>query len=159
MICGTSRLGACDMGLTIKVYTNGMGALKDRLSHASTRAEHAVAVQAAEDTAPYVPMRSGSLRQRTRVVGNQIIYPGPYSRYLYYGKYMIDPQTGRGPFHFFDEDGNEHIKYRKGARLVPTERNLKFWHPGTRSHWFDYSKSKNLAKWLLTAERVIKRGI
>lgn len=147
------------MGLTFKVYTNGMDALKDRLSHASTRAEREVAKQAAKDTAPYVPMRTGSLRQRTQVRGNQIIYPGPYARYLYYGKYMIDPQTGRGPFKVKDENGNEHIKYRKGAKLVTTERNLKYWHPGTRSHWFDYSKSKNLDKWLRTAERVIKRGL
>lgn len=146
------------MGLTFKVYTTGLSALGARLAHASTKAEHTVAIQAKKDTEPYVPMRTGSLRQRTRVSGNQIIYPGPYARYLYYGKYMADEKTGKGPYHFFDEEGNEYIKYRKGARLVPTERSLKFWSPGTRSHWFDYSKSKNIKKWLRTAERVIKRG-
>lgn len=147
------------MGLVFKMHVDGMDALKERLLHAGTRAEHIVATQAAKDTAPFVPMRTGSLRQRTRVVGNQIVYPGPYARYLYYGKYMVDGQTGKGPAHFVDEKGNEHIKYRKGARLVPTSRDLVFHTGGTRSHWFDYSKSKNLEKWLRTAERVIKRGI
>lgn len=147
------------MGLVFKVYNTGLEALKARVTNSGTRVEHAVAVQAAADTEKYVPMRTGSLRQRTRVVGNQIIYPGPYARYLYYGKYMIDPQTGRGPFHIFDENGNEHIKYRKGAKLVPTERNLKFWHPDTRSHWFEYSKIQNLEKWLQTAAKEMKHGL
>lgn len=147
------------MGLTFKVHTSGLEALKARATNAGTRAEHTVAVQAAADTEKYVPMRTGSLRQRTQVKGNQIIYPGPYARRNYYGKHMVDSQTGKGPAHFFDAKGNEHIKYRKGARLVPTERNLKFWHPGTRSHWFEYSKGQNLQKWQEVAERAVKREL
>lgn len=147
------------MGLVFKVYDTGLAALKARIANSGTRVEHDVAGQVAEDTEKYVPMRNGSLRQRTRVVGNQIIYPGPYARYLYYGKYMIDPKTGRGPFKVKDENGNEHIKYRKDAHLVPTERDLKFWHPGTRSHWFEYSKIQNLGKWLQTAAKAVKHGL
>lgn len=147
------------MGLVIKVYNTGLKALIARLINAGTKAEHTVAVQAAKDTEKYVPMRTGSQRQRTRVKGNQIIYPGPYARYLYYGKYMVDAQTGKGPMHFFDKKGNEHIKYRKGSHLVPTERNLVYHEPGTRSHWFEYSKSQNLEKWLRVAEKAVKDGL
>lgn len=147
------------MGLSIKVYTSSLPALKARLEKGCTRAEHIVALQAAKDTAKYVPMRTGSLRQRTRVVGNQIIYPGPYARYLYYGKYMVDAKTGKGPMHFTDDKGNEHIKYRKGSHLIPTQRDLVFHEPGTRSHWFEYSKTQNLEKWLRVAERAVKRDL
>ena len=136
------------MGLRFTVHTSGMKALAGRLAGACTKAEHAVAVQAEKDTQPYVPMRTGSLRQRTRVVGNQIIYPGPYARYLYYGKLYVDPLTG-SPY------------ARKGVTKVPAspERDLKFWHPGTRSHWFEASKTRNLGKWLRIAEKAVKHGL
>lgn len=147
------------MGLIVKVYNTRLDALKARLANAGTRAEHTVAAQAAADTKKYVPKKTGSLRQRTRVRGNQIIYPGPYARYLYYGKYMVDAKTGKGPMHFTDDKGNEHIKYRKGSHLIPTQRDLVFHEPGTRSHWFEYSKTQNLEKWLRVAERAVKRDL
>lgn len=147
------------MGLKFTVYTEGLGTLRGRFSLGCTRAEHILALQAAKDTEQYVPMRTGSLRQRTRVSGNQIVYPGPYARYLYYGKYMADAETGAGPAHFFDKNGNEHIKYRKGAALKPTERDLVFHTPGTRSHWFDYSKAKNIERWKRVVSGAVKDEI
>lgn len=146
------------MGLVFKMYTDGVSAALARLRDSGTRTEHKLAEQIALDTEKYVPMRDGSLRDRTQVRGNRIIYPGPYARYLYFGKYMVDSKTGKGPAHFFDRNNNEHIKYRKGAKLVPTSRDLRFWHPGTRSHWFDYSKTQNLSKWLRMAERWMMNG-
>lgn len=146
-------------GLKIRMHTDGLDTLKYRLKLGCTKAEHAVAVQAAGDTEKYVPMLTGSLRQRTLVAGNEIIYPGPYARYLYYGKYMVDSQTGKGPAHYIDSKGNEHIKYRKGAHLVPTERDLIFHSPGTRSHWFDYSESQNAEEWKKTAMEAIKNEL
>lgn len=80
--------------LTFKVQTNLSEALAAAIGKAATRAEHIVAVQAAKDTSPYVPFLTGSLDERTRVSGNTIIYPGPYARYLYYGKVMVNPETG-----------------------------------------------------------------
>lgn len=138
------------------VHTEGLDDLKYRLSLGCSKAAHAVAMRAAKDTEKYVPMRTGSLRQRTLVAGNEIVYPGPYARYLYYGKYMVDASTGKGPMHYIDAKGNEHIKYRKGAHLVPTERDLVFHSPNTRSHWFEYSKSQNLEKWKETAAKAVK---
>lgn len=80
--------------LTFKVQTDLSEALAAAIGKAATRAEHIVAVQAAKDTSPYVPFLTGSLDERTRVSGNTIIYPGPYARYLYYGKVMVNPETG-----------------------------------------------------------------
>lgn len=132
------------MGLSIKVYTSSLPALKARLEKGCTRAEHIVALQAAKDTAKYVPMRTGSLRQRTRVVGNQIIYPGPYARYLYCGKLYVDPETS-SPF------------ARKGVTKVPATpaRDLVFHTPGTRSHWFEYSAQQNMEKWARVAAKAV----
>lgn len=136
------------MALKFTVHTSGFDAIMDQLSGACTKAEHIVAEQAAKDTEPFVPMRTGSLRQRTRVVGNQIVYPGPYARYLYYGKLMVDPGTG-SPY------------ARKGVTkvLASPERNLKFWHPGTRSHWFEVSKNRNIKKWLRVADKAVKHEL
>lgn len=136
------------MALKFTVYTDGWDEIKEAIARSCTKAEHIVAEQIAKDTEPFVPMREGSLRQRTRVVGNQIIYPGPYARYLYYGKLMVDPET-KSPY------------ARKGVTkaLASPERDLKFWHPGTRSHWFEASKNQNLKKWLRVADKAVKHEL
>lgn len=108
------------------------------------KAEHAVAVQAEKDTRPFVPARTLSLANRTIVDKNLIIYPGPYSRYLYYGKLMVDPDTGSA-------------FAQKGAVKVLTDKNLVFSksvHPQAQAHWFEASKAQNLEKWL----RVYKKA-
>lgn len=102
------------------------------------RAEHAVAVQMEKDTRPFVPALTGSLMNRTRVDGNVVIYPGPYARFLYYGKVMVDPDTG-SPF------------AQKGAVKVLTDKDLVFnrsVNPQAQSHWFEASKAQNLEKWV-----------
>lgn len=111
------------------------------------RAEHAVAVQMEKDTRPFVPALTGSLMNRTRVDGNTIIYPGPYARFLYYGKVMVDPDTG-SPF------------AQKGAVKVVTDRNLVFnrsVNPQAQAHWFEASKAQNLEKWLRVYKKARKK--
>lgn len=110
-----------------------------------TRAERIVAEQVKKDTAPYVPWRTGSLTDRTRVEGNQIIYPGPYARFLYYGKVMVDPNTGS-------------TWAPRGGTKVVTDRNLVFttdFHPQAQAHWFEASKAQNEEKWLRVAQRAV----
>lgn len=112
------------------------------------KAEHAVAVQAQKDTEPYAPARTGSMSQRTRVIGNQIVYPGPYARYLYYGKLMVDPETGSA-------------YARKGTTKVLTDKNLVFttaMHQNAQSHWFEASKAENLEKWARVARKAMGDG-
>lgn len=117
------------------------------LRNASDKAQHAVAIQAQKDTSPYVPALTGSLDQRTRVDENQIIYPGPYARYLYYGKLMVDPTTGSS-------------YAPKGATKVLTDKNLVFnkaMHSQAQDHWFEASKAENMDKWLRVAGKAVKR--
>lgn len=135
------------MALKFTVHTEGMDALEYIIAQACTKAEHAVAEQVEKDTQPFVPALTGSLTQRTRVDGSAVIYPGPYARFLYYGKVMVDPNTGS-------------TYAPKGGTKVVTDRNLVFnkaMHPQAQAHWFEASKAQNLDKWVRVADKAVKK--
>lgn len=132
--------------LTFNVHTEGLDNLPKRLATSSEKAEHIVAVQVKKDTSPYVPALTGDLNRRTRVDGSKVIYPGPQSRYLYYGKLMVDPETGSS-------------YAKKGTTKVLTDKNLVFskaMHAQAQSHWFEVSKAENLEKWVRAADKAVK---
>nr|DAU55937.1 MAG TPA: Minor capsid protein [Caudoviricetes sp.] len=133
--------------LKFSVHTEGLDAIKDKLTEGCTKAEHTVALQVRKDTSPYVPMLTGSLDKRTRVEGAEVIYPGPYARYLYFGKLMVDPATGSS-------------YAPKGTTKVLTDKNLVFntaSHAQAQAHWFEASKAENLEKWVRVADKAVKR--
>lgn len=135
--------------LRFDVRSRGIDESRQRLANASPLARHAVAIQMAKDTEPFVPARTKSLSNRTQVDGDIIIYPGPYARFLYYGKLMIDPNTG-SPW------------AQQGATKVidPRGRNLnisKAVHSKAQSHWFEASKAINRKKWVRVAGRAVMR--
>lgn len=135
------------MGIKISVHTDGFDAVKEAIAKACTRAEHVLAEQIEKDTQPFVPMLTGSLTQRTRVDGSAVIYPGPYARFLHYGKVMVDPNTGS-------------TYAPKGGTKVVTDRNLVFnkaMHPQAQAHWFEASKAQNLDKWVRVADKAVKK--
>lgn len=135
------------MSLKFSVDVSGMDAVKEAIAGACSRAEHALAQQVMKDTTPFVPALTGSLTQRTRVIGNVVIYPGPYARFLYNGKLMVDPATGSA-------------YAPKGGHKVVTDRDLVFtktMHPQAQAHWFDASKAQNLEKWVRVAEKAVKK--
>jgi len=135
------------VGVTFSMHFDGMKSIRDKLADNCTRAESIVGQQVMKDTAPFVPALTGSLTIRTRLDGNKIIYPGPYARFLYYGKVMVDPQTGS-------------TYAPKGGTKVVTDRNLVFskaMHPQAQSHWFEASKAQNLDKWLRAAEKAVEK--
>lgn len=136
------------MALKFSVHTDGMDAVKEAVAKGCSRAEHAVAVQVKKDTEPFVPMLNGVLRGQTKVVGNLIIYKGPYARYLYYGKLYVDPLTGSS-------------YARENVTKVPAvpETDLIFHRTGTCSHWFEASKAQNIEKWVRVAEKAVKRDL
>lgn len=143
--------------LKISVNTSGMASLDQKLKTEANRAEKILAAQAMKDTEKYVPALTGSLSMRTHLDGSTIVYPGPYARYLYYGKRMVDSKTGKGPF-FIPGVG---YRFRKGATLQPTNDDLHFnrsMHPQATSHWFEVSKANNLEKWVRVAGRAIENA-
>ncbi len=147
------------MALKFTVDTQGMTEIKAQLAQACSRAEHVLAAQVKKDTQPFVPALTGSLTDNTRVIGNIVVYPGPYARYLYYGKVMVD-ENGNGPKHFVGKGGNEQIKFPKGAKLHATDRDLVFTrtvHPQAQAHWFEASKAQNLQKWMRVAKKAVTK--
>lgn len=135
------------MAVTFAMHFGGMEAIKDKLAESCTRAESIVGQQVIKDTAPFVPALTGSLTIRTRLDGNKIIYPGPYAQFLYYGKVMVDPQTGS-------------TFAPKGGTKVLTNRDLVFskaMHPQAQSHWFEASKAQNMEKWVRVADKAVKK--
>ena len=133
--------------MKFSVKTDISGRLASVLANNADKAGRAVADQIQKDTSPYVPYLTGSLDNRTRVEGNTVIYPGPYARFLYYGKVMIDPETGS-------------TWAKRGNTKVVTDRNLVFtkdFHPEAQDHWFEASKAQNLDKWLRVAEKAVKK--
>lgn len=131
------------------VHTSGIDSLPDKIRKSSDKAEHIVAIQVKKDTSPYVPALTGDLDRRTRVDGPNVIYPGPQSRYLYYGKLMVDPATGSS-------------YAPKGATKVLTDKDLVFnkaMHTQAQSHWFEASKAENLEKWVRVADKAVKREL
>lgn len=133
--------------LRISVSEDFTEILRQKLEKAGPRAAHAVAVQIAKDTEPYVPALTKSLANRTRVVENTVVYPGPYARFLYYGKVMIDPVT-------------KSAWARKGATKVVTGKDLNISqsvHSQAQDHWFEASKAQNIEKWVQVAGKAVEK--
>ena len=135
--------------LKISMKDNFSAGLMKKLQEAGPRAAHAVAVQVEKDTEPFVPALTKSLVDRTQVVDGAVIYPGPYARFLYHGKLMIDPDTGSA-------------WAPKGATKVVTDKDLdikKDVHSQAQSEWFEASKAQNMKKWERVSGRAIDREL
>ena len=76
----------------------------------------------------YMPFRSGALATKLKFVKSptEIEVIGPYARVMYYGKVMVDPQTGKAGF--LTPNG---WRSRKGVPKVVSSRD------------YDYDKTKN----------------
>lgn len=83
--------------------------------------------------------------------GRVVAAAGPYGRFLYEGKKMVDSATGKGP-RPIEISPNEIIyRFRKGAQLVPTTEKLKYGkkpHPDVTDHWFDAAKAADGEDWV-----------
>lgn len=81
-------------------------------------------------TDPYVPKDTGHLKNTSRIVPSkgQLIYPGPYARYQYYGKVM-------GPNIPIMQDGMLEGFFSKAPKKL-TNKKLKYaGAPMRGSHW------------------------
>ena len=111
------------------------------------RANEALANEALKDTDKFVPKLTGTLSGGARVDGESIVYPGPYARYLYHGKLMVDPKTGSS-------------YARKGSTKTLTGKsiNVAKSNPMAQPEWFEVSKSMNLEKWKRVFAKAVTRG-
>lgn len=130
--------------ISVRSNLSGIGPM---IQKAGKKSANIVAIQVQKDTSPYVPALTGSLDQRTFVDENEVIYPGPYARFLYYGKVMVDPATGS-------------TYAPKGGTKVVTDKDLVFnkaMHSQAQAFWFEASKAENLDKWIRVAGKAVKR--
>lgn len=96
-------------------------------------------------TKKYIPQRDGMMidttnTQNEALKGSGKVYAGygPYVRYLYMGKVMVDPETG-SPW------------ARPGAKKVVTDRDIQFSkepNPFATDHWFDDAKDEFFDTWV-----------
>lgn len=127
------------------------------LTGRAKKLENALAWQILKDTDEFVPALTGSFAIISHVIGNVIVYPGPYARYLWHGKAMVNAATGKGP-RYIPEVG---WRWPKGAILKPTSRPLKFntsVHAKAQSHWMDASRAKNMKKWERMGAKIYADG-
>ena len=89
-----------------------------------------------------MPLKTSSLQQRSYVAegGRQVVFPGPYARYLYMGKVMVDPETG-SPW------------ARKGTVKVVTDRDLRL-ATGV-PHWAEVAQNEHGKEWADGCKRII----
>lgn len=69
-----------------------------------------------------------------------MVFPGPYGRFQYGGKVMVDAVTG-SPW------------ARPGAKKIVTDRPLKYSRPEATDHWFDAAKAQHGETWIAEVKR------
>ena len=128
------------MKVTFKTKVEGLSDIDRKLAAMANKQEIWLANEVLKDTVNYVPASGaqGGMYAQAHTEGSLVIYPGPYARYLYYGKVM------RGPKH--------------GPKYA-TDKNLNIsrdHHPNAQSYWFEASKAQNLDKWLRGVKKLAK---
>ena len=133
----------------------------DRFSEQFQRAQWFLSNQVLHDCRPFMPFQTGSLSQRSYADENRVVFPGPYARYLYMGKVMVDSVTGKGPRKIPDGAGGYVLRFMKGATLVPTSRRLNYStqsNPGATDHWFDAAKAQHGEEWIARVKEIAGGG-
>lgn len=96
---------------------------------------------------PYVPKRDGVLIRSATISTNlgsgEVKYRTPYARYQYYGKLMVDPETGSS-------------WARAGVTKVLTNRDLGHAESPRGAFWFEMMKEKHKLDILKGAKKIVK---
>lgn len=127
------------------------GKCKKKYDGYNKQARKVLKNEVVKDTDKFVPMRVGTLKNSAiKSINNNsdnIIYKGPYARFLYYGHVMVGIRTNR-PW------------AKKGETKVVAnpKRALMFGgvHPFACARWFEKSRSLNLRKWITLAKKVFR---
>lgn len=140
----------------------------DRFSKQFNQAQWKLDGMVMNSMVPFMPHANGTFIQKTRaesasMAGSGKVCAGtrPYGRYLYMGKVMVDEATGKGPMKFISKYGAETFRFRKGARLKVTDRDLKFskkHNPKVQAHWFDAAKKADGEKWVKAVKQIAGGG-
>ena len=129
------------------------------------RAQFYLDSQVMEDMKPYMPHLTGTFINNTvarsaALAGSGVVVAGvsPQGRYLYEGKVMVDSVTGKGPRKIPDKYGGVILRFKKGAKLVPTDRPLTYSNPQATPNWFDTAKERHGKQWIEETKRIAGGG-
>jgi hypothetical protein len=137
------------MSTGFRVHTDGFEDIVQSIGRSATAAEHRLAETIKSDSEPFVPALTGEFSDNVTVKENLIIYPAPFARFLYWGKLMIDPNTGSA-------------WAKAGVKKITAAPDLVFTktvHPQAQSQWFEAAKAQNLQKWIKVAEREVDKDV
>lgn len=129
----------------------------DRFSKQFSEAQQWLGDRVLEDCKAVMPHLTGSLQQRSHTEdgGRKVVFPGPYARYLYGGKVMVDRETGKGPSKIPTGPGGAYVlRFHTGAKLIPTDRPLRYSNPQATDHWFDAAKAQHGEYWMAGVKRI-----
>lgn len=114
----------------------------DRINANLKKAQWWLDTQIMTDMVPYMPHNTGTFVSITRaqsaaLAGSGLVVAAaaPTGRFLYYGKVMVDPETG-SPF------------ARPGAKKVVTEKPLNYSNPKATPEWFETAKKNHGKQWI-----------
>lgn len=107
---------------------------------------------------PYCPMETGTLAKSaytaTRMGSGEVVYPGPYAHYLYYGE-VYGPNIP-----IFDDNSGEPTGFFSppGQKKHPTGRELQYskdLNPLAGSFWFERMKADHMKDIVEEARAVV----
>lgn len=123
-----------------------------RLNKNLDRAQWLLDNQIMTDMVPLMPFVEGTFINVTRSrsaslagTGTVVAAATLYGRFLYYGKVMVDPDTGSSWTHH-------------GGKKVVTDRPLHYSRPGAVPEWFEVAKARHMQEWVSLVERTLKEG-
>lgn len=106
---------------------------------------------------PYCPMETGTLAKSaynaTQIGSGEVVYPGPYAHYLYYGE-VYGPNIP-----IFGDDSGEPTGFFSppGQKKQPTGRELQYstdLNPLAGSYWFERMKADHMEDIIREAQNV-----
>lgn len=135
----------------------------DRIKSNTKKAQFYLDNQVMNSMIRFMPMRAGSFIALTRAkssayAGTGIVYAGvsPMGRYLYEGKVMVDSATGKGAFPLKDGNGNIiGFRFRRGAKLEPTNRQLTYSRASATPRWFETAKAQYKKQWVDGVKKIV----
>nr|DAI79254.1 MAG TPA: Minor capsid protein [Caudoviricetes sp.] len=113
------------------------------------KAQAALINQIRIDTEQYVPALDLTLSNSAHAENKntELVYNGPYARFQYYGKVMVDERGST----YARPGGKKHVINKD---LVYTKDR----HPNATSFWYKKAKERYKDKWVKLVKDVVKNG-
>ena len=105
---------------------------------------------------PFMPMQSGVFINVTKGMSAAIAGSGkvvaaapPMGRFLYYGKGMVDIETGST----YARKGTKKVLVSQFGGTTNAKEDLSYGRPGAEKEWFEAAKKRDKAAWLRAVKK------